>query len=96
MGSKALELGLVDTLGGLNDAIEIAAELAGLEDYRTSSYPKQELDVWEELIMDMANTEASMPLAETLGELYEPYSKVRTYLENPVVRTELPYTLKVK
>lgn len=34
LGSKALELGLVDKLGGLDVAITEAARLAGLEDYR--------------------------------------------------------------
>jgi protease-4 len=32
-GSKALELGLVDALGDLENAIEAAAQLANLEDY---------------------------------------------------------------
>jgi protease-4 len=34
-GEKALELGLVDELGGLEDAIAAAAEIAGVGDYRT-------------------------------------------------------------
>jgi protease-4 len=38
-GKKALELGLVDKLGTLEDAIESAALLAGLEDYRIKEYP---------------------------------------------------------
>jgi protease-4 len=38
-GKKALELGLVDKLGTLEDAIESAANLAGLEDYRIKEYP---------------------------------------------------------
>jgi protease-4 len=39
-GIRALEAGLIDTLGGLNDAIAIAAKNAGLEDYRLSEYPR--------------------------------------------------------
>ncbi len=38
-GRKALELGLVDRLGTLEDAIASAAELAELEDYRIREYP---------------------------------------------------------
>lgn len=33
VGSKALELGLVDELGGLGDAVQAAAKLAGVEDF---------------------------------------------------------------
>jgi len=35
MGSEALALGLIDAPGGLSDAIQAAAELAGLDSYRT-------------------------------------------------------------
>ncbi|HQW02846.1 MAG TPA: signal peptide peptidase SppA, partial [Saprospiraceae bacterium] len=38
-GKKALELGLVDKLGTLEDAIASAAKLAGLEEYRIKEYP---------------------------------------------------------
>jgi len=40
-GNQALALGLVDELGDLQKAIEIAAEEAELEDYSTSEYPLQ-------------------------------------------------------
>ncbi len=42
MGQQAKELGLVDELGGLETAVEIAAELAGLEEgtYTTRALPR--------------------------------------------------------
>lgn len=39
-GSRALELGLVDRLGGLDDAIASAARLAKVSDYRLREYPE--------------------------------------------------------
>ena len=39
-GKQALELGLVDKLGGLDDAIKFAAAQAGLEEYETRVVPK--------------------------------------------------------
>jgi protease IV len=39
-GSRALELGLVDRLGGLNDAIACAARMAKVSDYRLREYPE--------------------------------------------------------
>lgn len=39
-GSEALEIGLVDEIGGLCDAIEYAASVAGYEDYSVVQYPK--------------------------------------------------------
>lgn len=41
-GEDAKRLGLVDELGGLNDAITIAAKKAGLEKYSLKSYPEKE------------------------------------------------------
>ena len=39
-GTHALEHGLVDQLGSLGDAIERAAALAGVDEYRISEYPR--------------------------------------------------------
>ncbi len=40
LGNTALQIGLVDELGGLNDAIEAVAKLANITDYKTVDYPK--------------------------------------------------------
>lgn len=42
-GEKALEIGLVDALGGLNDAIAYAAKNANLTDYAVEYYPKDDV-----------------------------------------------------
>lgn len=44
-GKQALEIGLIDHLGGLQDAIAAAAKTAELEDYNTIDYPKFEQDL---------------------------------------------------
>ena len=41
IGGRAKEIGLVDEIGNLDDAIASAVELAGLENYRTKEYPIQ-------------------------------------------------------
>ena len=48
-GKQALELGLVDKLGGLDEAIEIAAAKANLESYKVSRHPAKK-DFWQELL----------------------------------------------
>lgn len=58
-GADALELGLVDELGGLDKAIEYAANKANLKDYSIKNYPKQK-DLMETLMS---------------GNLTEPYTK---------------------
>lgn len=41
-GRDALKLGLVDALGGLADAIEVAADKAGISTYKVVDYPENE------------------------------------------------------
>lgn len=47
-GADAIKIGLVDTLGGLDLALRIAAEKAGVEKYIVKDYPAEK-DVWEQL-----------------------------------------------
>ena len=46
-GEQAKELGLVDRLGGLQDAVEIAAEMVGIEGKPAVIYPKRKLSLYE-------------------------------------------------
>ncbi len=48
-GSDAIKIGLVDELGGIEQAIVFAAEKAGLESYSIKEFPKQE-DMFESLL----------------------------------------------
>ncbi len=47
-GVDAKEIGLVDTLGGLDLALSIAAAKAGISDYTVKDYPKEK-DTWQQL-----------------------------------------------
>ena len=94
-GVEANAIGLVDHLGGLDLALERAAELAEIEDYRLTTYPKFDDDL--ESILE--------------GLVGGPFGKLRTQLppeismwiqgiealENPAnqLQTRLPYTLNV-
>jgi len=63
-GQDAIEIGLVDELGTLNDAIDIVAERLDYEDYQLMYYPKIKVDPYEQLfkqIMNARNTIAPVP-----------------------------------
>jgi protease-4 len=53
-GQQALELGLVDELGGLNDAVNSAAELAGINNYEVV-YPSRLLTPYEQFIQEIGH-----------------------------------------
>ena len=73
-GADALELGLVDELGGLDKAIAYAAEKANLTDYSIKDYPEQK-DV-----MDMI-LNANLPEPYTKSLIKSKLGKNYTYLE---------------
>ncbi|MCS4307912.1 protease-4 [Rheinheimera pacifica] len=69
-GSKALELGLVDKLGNINDAIKAAADKAGLSQYDVKVV-KQELTPSEQMIKDLlgeAKTQGWLPQGSVSAE----------------------------
>ncbi len=41
-GEKALKLGLIDRIGGVQDALDCAARMAKLKSYRLHEYPEPE------------------------------------------------------
>lgn len=72
-GSQAYNLGLVDTLGGLVEAIDIAADLAGLDSHPNVTRPrKRETYGWGNLFSGMLGklVEQVTPAAEEPGLLY--------------------------
>lgn len=52
-GRAAKEIGLVDQLGNLNDAIQIAAERAGIDAYKIAEYPYVEEDMFYKVIKEI-------------------------------------------
>lgn len=55
LGSKGKEIGIVDELGNIDNAIAKAVELAGLESYQMVYYPAVP-DPWEEILKAFDNT----------------------------------------
>ena len=93
-GVKAKEIGLVDDLGNLDDAIEEAATMAGIEDYRISNYPKIN-DPMQEFLNELTgqgddkSIEAKLMQTE-LGNYYPMYRHVKEMLSAKGVQVRLP------
>ena len=94
LGSKAQELGLVDVLGDFEDAVEIAAERAGLEEYKLRFYPQQK-SFLEELIANMEQNARVRMLKSELGEAYPYYESMQKALRIEGIQARLPYELKM-
>ena len=74
-GTRAKELGLVDELGGLDKAIEIAIEKAGIDAYTLMSYPAKK-SAWEQLKEFNAGSYVKAQLLQ--GEMGRLYRQIET------------------
>lgn len=94
-GVQAYENGLIDEMGGLYTAIEKAAELAQLEDYRTVIYPPK-TDFLQELLKSLnEGVEVSIARAK-LGELYPIAENIKALKEYQGVQARLPFELRIR
>lgn len=78
-GASALKIGLVDTLGSLNDALTIAAELADISDYSTTALPELSDDSMSMLLnllsMKIFTPESQIP--EELAPVLHEYERIK-------------------
>jgi protease-4 len=79
-GRKALELGLVDRLGTLEDAIASAANLADLEEYRIREYPvfQNPLQKMISDLMNPGNTASSNLIKTEIPQMIRFYEAVQS------------------
>ena len=94
-GATAKELGLVDELGGLDKALEIAAQKAGVEAYSTISYPSQE-GFFSALMNQGKENYIQGKISETLGEYYEPIKFVQNLKDMDRIQARLPFELRIR
>lgn len=79
LGNKGKEIGIVDEMGNIDDAIAKAVELAGLESYRLDYYPEKK-DPLEDLLKMLDNTTEEERLM----------MKVRDFCSKPRIMALMP------
>lgn len=94
-GSAAKELGLVDELGGLDKAIQIAAEKAGVEAYSIINYPEKE-SAFSSLLNQGKDDYINGQMAESLGEYYNYFKVIKNLKEADRIQARLPFELQIK
>lgn len=93
-GSDALEVGLVDEIGGLKAAIAYAVEQAELEEYKLKELPEQK-DPFEELMKDFSNNAKSAYLKYTLGDFYPMAKEMENVLSYEGVQARIPFYMRI-
>lgn len=97
LATDALNIKLVDQLGGIDDAVKKAAELAKLKEYYTSDYPATASWI-DNLLNSMSSsgTYLDAQLRQTLGELYQPFTVLRSINKREAIQARIPYAISIK
>ena len=97
LATDALNIKLVDQLGGIDDAVKKAAELAKLKDYYTSDYPAAAS--WMDAMlnsMSSSGTYLDEQLRQTLGDFYQPFTMLRSIDKREAIQARIPYAISIK
>ena len=94
-GEDALKIGLVDEIGGLKDAIRIAAKKAKLSSYEVNDYPVKE-DFAAKLMKDFGKDIESRVTKIQLGEHYELFKQIKNLGKVNGIQARMPYDIVIK
>lgn len=94
-GAQAKERGLVDVLGGLNDAISIAAEAAKVgEDYKVKFYPRKQ-PFFTELMSQLEENAKVSTMKEEMGIYYPLFQQWQHVQHYHGTQARLPFELTI-
>ena len=95
-GKQALENGLVDELGGLEDAIKAAADLVDIQEYRTRSYPDYKREL-KDMVSGPFGSVKQQILEDEIGEEnLKIYNKLQQFGDWKGLQTRLPFLLEIR
>ena len=96
-GVDGKENGLVDVIGDLDDAIAIASDMAGLDEYRIKEYPSIKKEWYEDLIKGLNKggaAQALLPNDDLSRALIKDYDELKTIMEMKGPQCRMPFIYK--
>ena len=95
-GYDAKKIGLIDTYGGIEKAVDIASTLANINDYRIISLPKKK-DPFSEIATKLASgSNISNILLNKIGLSTELTKPIEKLLSRDKIQARLPFTIELK
>jgi len=92
-GLEAKRIGLVDEIGGLDKAIDIAVEKAGLTNYMVKEYPAKK-NLFTKLMEDISSVKTDI-VRETLGKDYTYFKYINQLKQMSGAQARLPFLLEI-
>tara|TARA_R110002050_G_scaffold290260_1_gene443708 strand:- start:33832 stop:35631 length:1800 start_codon:yes stop_codon:yes gene_type:complete len=93
-GTDALEIGLVDEIGGLDDAIAYAKKQAGLDGYKLYELPKLK-DPFEEMMKTLQSDISLKFMKENFSTSYKYFEIFDNVQHMKGVQARIPYTIEI-
>jgi len=94
-GEDALKIGLVDKIGGIDEAIKMAVEKAKLTAYNVKEYPVKE-DFATKLMKSFGEDMETRLLKAQLGEQYKLFREIKNIEKINGIQARLPYELIIR
>ena len=95
-GSTAKELGLVDELGGLDKALEIAIAKAGVDAYTVMNYPKKEGFLESLMNTNPENYIKARMLNGKMNDVYRQFSIIENFDKIDRIQARVPFELNIQ
>lgn len=95
-GETAKKIGLVDILGGIDKALEIAVKKAKVEGYTVVGYPDRKNVLQELLNSKPGNYIESRMLKSQLGDYYNGFSMLKNLEKADFMQARVPFELNIK
>jgi len=93
-GENALKIGLIDQLGGLDDAVKLAAKMAGIDNYRIVKLPEL-ADPLTELLKGGSGNVRNWFLKRELGDAWKYFEQARRLGDMKGVYARLPFDVEI-
>lgn len=93
-GEAAKELGLVDELGGIEKALQAAAQLAGIENYSVIAKPEKE-NFFMNLLNNQHKHYVNSQMQEYLGGFYSSFKTIEQLKNANPVQARMPFELNI-
>lgn len=97
-GADALKIGLVDKIGGLDDALKYAADLVKIKEYKTQNFPeynKNFKDLLSKLGVPSMKTKEEFIKEEIGEENYRVIQQIRTVQSKKGIQAALPFEITI-
>ena len=94
-GEDALKLGLVDKIGGIDEAIALAVKKAKLKAYNVKSFPAKE-DFATKLMKSLGEDMETRFMKAQLGEQYKLFREIKNIENMNGIQARLPYELIIR